>query len=193
MLATATDNASLNRTLAFDPVEVTGVRLRFPFEVWQTPVVYLYEVGIAPAGPGGPVAGTAYLDADLADPFATEHRWQVAAVDDAGNESARSAAAIVDFRAPSAAIEAPAEGTPVGAPVQVSDGATNDRLNDIQGGRIVFTAYELDSANIGHIIVYDIADGSSTSLFPTSTTVREPRIHGESRRSGPVTTEGNRP
>jgi len=78
LLATATENLNYVRTISFEPVYVTGIRLRFPFEQWEYAHVLLSEVEVVPAGTTGPVMATSFLDTNLADPLATEHRWQVA-------------------------------------------------------------------------------------------------------------------
>jgi PKD repeat protein len=69
-------------------------------------------------------------------------------------------------------------GAPIGAPVRVSSGSTDDQLNDISGSVIVYTAYDSQSTMSGRIFVYNIATGMSTVL-DTATALREARIQGD--------------
>ena len=69
-----------------------------------------------------------------------------------------------------------ANGVPIGSPFQVSGGTTDDRLNDVSGSLIVYTA--LDATGLGMIRLYDISNGSTSDLMPAPDSVREARIHG---------------
>jgi dipeptidyl aminopeptidase/acylaminoacyl peptidase len=70
-------------------------------------------------------------------------------------------------------------GIPTGPVVQVSDGTTDDQLNDVSGDHIVFAAYDPDFPLWGQIKLYDLATGTSVALMPENDTVREARIHGD--------------
>ena len=64
----------------------------------------------------------------------------------------------------------------MGSPFQVSGGTTDDRLNDVSGSLIVYTA--LDATGLGMIRLYDISNGSTSDLMPVPDSVKEARIHG---------------
>ena len=68
------------------------------------------------------------------------------------------------------------EGAPSGFPIQVTSAATDDRLNDVWGDYIVYTAYDSVSSSTGSIMLYQI---STRDLQPISSvmTIHEPRIH----------------
>jgi hypothetical protein len=72
------------------------------------------------------------------------------------------------------------EGVRMGSPIRVSNDlgeSSDDRLNDISGTRIVYTALEPGAVD-GIIRLYNVADGSTLDVFDTPDTVREARIHG---------------
>lgn len=69
------------------------------------------------------------------------------------------------------------DGAPVGSPVQVTDDSTDDKLNDLSGDYIVFTAYENTSSFTGRIMLYQISTGFLHSIG-SATLIQEPRIHG---------------
>jgi hypothetical protein len=72
------------------------------------------------------------------------------------------------------------QGVRLGSPIRVStdvDDSSEDRLNDISGSRIVYTAL-VPGETLGTIKVYDAVDGSTLDLLTTPDTVREARIHG---------------
>ena len=73
-------------------------------------------------------------------------------------------------------------GAPSGEPVQVTndppDDPTDDKLNDVSGDYIVYTAYDSTTADSGAIIVYQISTGNRHTLG-TATTIQEPKIHGD--------------
>ena len=66
--------------------------------------------------------------------------------------------------------------TLVGSPVTVSSDFTDDRLNDVSGGIIVYTAF-IPGTAFGRITMYRISSGSTTSLSDLAE-VGEARIHG---------------
>ncbi len=78
-------------------------------------------------------------------------------------------------------------GTPVDPALTVSDGFTNDRLNDVYGNRVVFTAYDTTLNQQGRIIFYNIAsindsNNSNTKTVvsgPDSLQLRQARIHDD--------------
>jgi hypothetical protein len=69
-------------------------------------------------------------------------------------------------------------GAPVGAPVQVTHGATDDQLNDVSGNYIVYTAYDSVTAFSGTIVLYDIA-GKIALPLGTANVIHEPKIHDD--------------
>lgn len=64
-----------------------------------------------------------------------------------------------------------------GAPVQVTSDITDDRLNDVSGNYIVYTAYDDVSSPTGHIMLYNIATGQLRPLGDAGY-VRDPKIYG---------------
>lgn len=69
------------------------------------------------------------------------------------------------------------QGRPEGAPVQVTNDAQDNKLNDVSGDYIVYTAYDSTTSMSGQIMVYQI----STSLLygiGSALIVQEPRISG---------------
>ena len=59
------------------------------------------------------------------------------------------------------------DGSPVGPSVQITDGATDDQLNDVSGNRIVYTAF--DQVALRHQVkVYSIDTGEAVSLLAAS-------------------------
>jgi len=76
-----------------------------------------------------------------------------------------------------------AQGEPVGAPLNVSlavgTPGTSDRLNDISGSRIVFTAFDAQTLDQSQLYLYDLAIGSSQMLASQASERREVRIHGD--------------
>lgn len=72
-------------------------------------------------------------------------------------------------------------GVPMGPAVRVThdlDFSSDDRLNDIHGSRIVYTALQ-PGTSFGIIRLYDISDGSTVDLVQVPATVQEARIHGD--------------
>ena len=72
-----------------------------------------------------------------------------------------------------------ADGAPTDPLLTISDGFSNDRLNDVFGDRVVFTAYESTTSQDGHIKLHDLSTGMTTKLFETATLVRQARIHDD--------------
>ncbi|MFI4943296.1 MAG: hypothetical protein ACHP85_08535, partial [Burkholderiales bacterium] len=71
-------------------------------------------------------------------------------------------------------------GVRMGSPIRISNDtgeSTDDRLNDISGSRVVYTALEAGSTE-GIIRLYDMADSSTLDVIGEAATVREARIHG---------------
>ncbi len=58
------------------------------------------------------------------------------------------------------------------------DGSSDDRLNDVSGGYIVYTALDPALVATGIIKLYDIRRGATSSLMAVADQVREARIHG---------------
>jgi hypothetical protein len=71
-----------------------------------------------------------------------------------------------------------ADGAPIGVPVIVSAGGTDDQLNDVHGGKIAFTAFDSTTSSGGKIVLYDVNTGGRTVLA-IAPAIREPRIHGD--------------
>jgi len=71
------------------------------------------------------------------------------------------------------------DGTPQGTPVLVSDGLTDDRLNDVSGSRIVYSAFETVGAQRGHIMYYDVGSGTAREINQDISGIREARIDGD--------------
>ena len=71
-----------------------------------------------------------------------------------------------------------AGGAPLGLPMQVTVGPTDDQLNDVSGDYIVYTAYDSTSSTAGTITLYQISTGKPTPLA-YATVIQEPRIHGD--------------
>jgi hypothetical protein len=69
------------------------------------------------------------------------------------------------------------DGVPSGDPVLVSLGGTDDELPDVSGTRIVYTAYDPNTANSISIIVYDLATGTN-SFVAQGSDLRGARIFG---------------
>jgi hypothetical protein len=75
-----------------------------------------------------------------------------------------------------------AEGVRMGAPLRISNDlgdVTDDRLNDVSGHRVVYTASVPGDVSTGMIRLYSIIDGTTQDLLAESDTVREARIHGD--------------
>ena len=72
------------------------------------------------------------------------------------------------------------EGAPVGSPLIVSDGLTDDKLNDVFGDFVVFPAFEATTSSLGRILLHDLSMGTTIALFSEPTPVRQARIHGDS-------------
>lgn len=70
------------------------------------------------------------------------------------------------------------EGAPDGDPVRVTWGPTDDRLNDVSGDYIVYTAYDSEISTKGTIVVYEISTGIVRGLGRADV-IQEPRIHGD--------------
>lgn len=70
-----------------------------------------------------------------------------------------------------------ASGAPAGAAVQVTNDGQDNKLNDISGDYIVYTAYDSTSSMSGRIMVYQI---STTYLYSIGSAliIQEPRISG---------------
>jgi len=64
-----------------------------------------------------------------------------------------------------------------GAPVQVTSDLTDDRLNDVSGNYIVYTAYADVASPTGFIMLYNIATGQLRALGDAGY-VRDPKIYG---------------
>ena len=62
-------------------------------------------------------------------------------------------------------------------PVQVTSGPTDDRLNDVSGDYIVYTAYDSASSSQGYIMLYRISSAALVSIGE-SVIIHGPRIHG---------------
>lgn len=78
------------------------------------------------------------------------------------------------------------EGAPAGFEIQVSNGFTDDQLNDVSGGLVVYTAFESVSSPLGQVIMYDInASSEDPPRYPVTAVsgpglpLREARIHGD--------------
>lgn len=70
-------------------------------------------------------------------------------------------------------------GAPLGDPVQVTDSPIkDDRLNDIYGDYIVFTAFDDESSSSGIIMTYQIST-TITEPIGGADRIRWPRIHGD--------------
>ena len=69
------------------------------------------------------------------------------------------------------------DGAPIGDPVQVISDITDDKLNDVYGDYIVFTAFDSTDTSTGTIMLYQVSTGI---LQPISNAlvIQEPRIHG---------------
>jgi parallel beta-helix repeat protein len=72
-----------------------------------------------------------------------------------------------------------ADGTTSGPVVTVSDGTTDDQLNDVSGSRIVFTAYDPNTPMWGQVKLYDLDTGDTVDIMTEADTVREARIEGD--------------
>lgn len=72
-----------------------------------------------------------------------------------------------------------ADGTTFGLVITVSDGTTDDRLNDVSGSRIVYTAYESRDSQLGRVMVYDLETQQHTTIISEAETVFEARIFGD--------------
>jgi hypothetical protein len=72
-----------------------------------------------------------------------------------------------------------ADGTTSGQVIQVSDGTSDDQLNDVSGSRIVFTAYDANTPLWGQIKLYDLDTGDTVDIMTEADTVREARIEGD--------------
>jgi hypothetical protein len=127
ILGCISDNVSSYRTVSFSSQTITALRLRFPAAAGVTRAVELAEVEVVSGGLRELVAGLSLLDTFIADSEATEHLWQVAAVDDAQNRSPLSVAALVDTIAPRVTIDAPLDGDLAGARVEIT-GTIQDPL-----------------------------------------------------------------
>jgi len=69
------------------------------------------------------------------------------------------------------------DGTTDGSVIQVSDGSTDDRHNDVSGSFIVYTAYEAMNSAAGKIMVYDLV--TETTVWTSQrATVSDAHIHG---------------
>lgn len=71
-----------------------------------------------------------------------------------------------------------AGGAPMGSPEMVSTGSTDDQVNAVSGGRIVYTAYDSQNTMAAHIMLYEIATNTHTAITYASS-VREARIRGD--------------
>lgn len=71
-----------------------------------------------------------------------------------------------------------ADGSPTGSRILVSDGTTDDKLNDISGNLIAYTAFESKSSMLGHVMVFDVETGTRTVVTSQLETVHEARIFG---------------
>ncbi len=68
------------------------------------------------------------------------------------------------------------DGSPNGTPVLISSGSTDDRLNDVSGNRIVYTATL--GSGLGEVTVFEIDTGVRTSIT-VPTLSPEAKIHGD--------------
>lgn len=59
-----------------------------------------------------------------------------------------------------------AEGVPMGASERISSLSTDDRLNDVSGSYIVYTALNPSDLSSGVIKLYDISNASTVNLIP---------------------------
>ncbi|MEW6683478.1 MAG: PKD domain-containing protein [Nitrospirota bacterium] len=64
----------------------------------------------------------------------------------------------------------------LGSPVLVSEGGTNDQLNDVSGDYIVYTSYLSTTSRMGEVKLYEIASGMTTVLSQL-TEIFEARVH----------------
>ncbi|MFW9842864.1 MAG: hypothetical protein ACFFES_18405, partial [Candidatus Thorarchaeota archaeon] len=64
-----------------------------------------------------------------------------------------------------------ADGAPVGAPVDLSDGSTDDQLNDASGSRIVYTAWESGTGQTARVMLHDLETGITTPIADGSAVV----------------------
>lgn len=55
-------------------------------------------------------------------------------------------------------------GAPSGAPVAVTTGSRDDRLNDVSGNHIVYTSFESTASAAGEIRLYQISTGQTSTL-----------------------------
>lgn len=69
-------------------------------------------------------------------------------------------------------------GEPLGSPFQISTGTTDDQLNDISGGRVVYTAYQNTITTVGDIILFQ-TDGTRRILTPEPTDLFDAHIYGD--------------
>lgn len=69
------------------------------------------------------------------------------------------------------------DGSPMGSAVQVTTGPTDDRLNDVSGDYIVYTAFVDEVSPTGSVVAYQISSGQSFEIAQADI-MREPRIHG---------------
>jgi len=68
-------------------------------------------------------------------------------------------------------------GAPMGSPVAVSDGSTDDKLNDVSGSIIVYSAFSVGSTS-GVLRVFDIGTGA-TQVVSAAAQIRETHISGD--------------
>jgi len=72
-----------------------------------------------------------------------------------------------------------ATAVPMGSSERISSLATDDRLNDVDGTYIVYTALDPSDSSSGVIKLHDTSNAATVSLIPAADTVREARIHGD--------------
>jgi hypothetical protein len=64
----------------------------------------------------------------------------------------------------------------IGPPALVSEGGTDDQLNDVSGDYIVYTSYLSATSDVGQVKLYEISSGATTALSEL-TTIFEARVH----------------
>lgn len=71
-----------------------------------------------------------------------------------------------------------ADGLTDGPVIQVSDGTTDDQLNDVSGPLIVYSAFLSTGTRVGQVKVFDLNSGHTETLIEDAATLFEARICG---------------
>ena len=71
-----------------------------------------------------------------------------------------------------------ADGLPDGPVIQVSDGTTDDRLNDVSGPLIVYSAFLTMGSQVGQVKVFDLNSGQTETITEDAAAIFEARICG---------------